>query len=90
MGKFQISKMFDKFLENVAIKRSSPEAAPVSDNSKITDFQESEKLCQEKKNHWTHAFFLEASATCQLLETSLKDLSLTNHSCYYHLLFQKW
>lgn len=45
MGKFQISKMFDKFLENVAIKCSSPEAAPVSDNSKITDFQESEKLC---------------------------------------------
>lgn len=43
MGKFQISKMFDKFLEKVAVKCSSP--APVSDNSKITDFQESEKLC---------------------------------------------
>lgn len=43
MGKFQISKMFDKFLEKVAVKCSSP--ALVSDNSKITDFQEAEKLC---------------------------------------------
>lgn len=43
MGKFQISKMFDKFLEKVAVKCSSP--APVSDTSKITDFQEAEKLC---------------------------------------------
>lgn len=45
MGKFQISKMLDKFMENVAIKYYSPEAAPVSNNSKIIDFQEAEKLC---------------------------------------------
>lgn len=37
--------MFDKFLENVAIKYSNPEAAPVSNKSKILDFQEAEKLC---------------------------------------------
>lgn len=43
-----------------------------------------------KKNHWTLAFFLEASTTCQLLEITLKDLSLTNYCCYYNLFFQKW
>lgn len=49
IGKFQISKMFGKFLEKIAIKYAIPEAAPVAKNSKINDFQEVEKLCYEKK-----------------------------------------
>lgn len=45
IGEFHISKMLDKFFENVAVKYSNPEAAPVSNKSKIIDFQEVEKLC---------------------------------------------
>lgn len=37
--------MFDKSFENVAIKYSNPEAASVSNKSKIIDFLEVEKLC---------------------------------------------
>lgn len=37
--------MLDKFLKNVASKYSNPDTAPVSNKSKIIDFQEAEKSC---------------------------------------------
>lgn len=89
---FKFLRHLDKFSKEVVVNYNSPEAAPLSNKSEIIDFKRlrgyvRRKITGHMPSFWKHL------PVVSYWETTLKDLSLTNYSCYYHLLFKneiKW